>query len=313
MSTLGSAMSDQDIARSPKRKPRVSARRSRAVLFSILISFTPSAGTRTERWIGLRRSILRSHGGMEHLVSPRRTDAQPLGFGRVLERLGNARYQQSHSLLRSHQLSPGLNWPLFTGWVSLAEYRAGRPLAGYTHLMQNADLTWTQDLGAVTELLSGDLFQPLGRSSSHQMWSSAMVISPVVRGLLGLDWDAPNRTLIVRPQLPGNWDHVRVHNVPLGSLHLELDITRQAGELIIQATSSQPEHFCLSFDARLPPMRRLRCPHPRTPRALASRRNLGAGRTARARIEDAPVKGDERNVYRNFSHLQVFCARRRTL
>ncbi len=69
----------------------------------------------------------------------------------------------------------GSIWPLFTGWVSLAEYRAGRPLSGYTHLMQNASLTWTQDLGAITELLSGDLFQALGRSSSHQMWSSAMV------------------------------------------------------------------------------------------------------------------------------------------
>ncbi len=96
----------------------------------------------------------------------------------------------------------GSIWPLFTGWVSLAEYRAGRPLSGYAHLMQNANLTWAQDLGAVTELLSGDLFQALGRSSSHQMWSSAMVISPLVRGLLGLDWDALNRTLIVRPQLP---------------------------------------------------------------------------------------------------------------
>jgi len=57
--------------------------------------------------------------------------------------------------------------------------------------MQNADLTWSQDLGSVTELLSGRFFQPLGRSSAHQLWSSAMVISPVVRGLLGLTWDVP--------------------------------------------------------------------------------------------------------------------------
>src|SRR5438270_285014 len=36
----------------------------------------------------------------------------------------------------------GSVWPLFTGWVALAEYRAGRAMAGYRHLMQNADLTW---------------------------------------------------------------------------------------------------------------------------------------------------------------------------
>src|SRR6185437_16211989 len=30
----------------------------------------------------------------------------------------------------------GSIWPLFTGWVALAEYRAGRSLSGYAHLMQ---------------------------------------------------------------------------------------------------------------------------------------------------------------------------------
>ena len=45
--------------------------------------------------------------------------------------------------------------------------------------MQNANLTWAQDLGAVTELLSGQFYQALGRSTAHQLWSSAMVISPV--------------------------------------------------------------------------------------------------------------------------------------
>ncbi len=100
----------------------------------------------------------------------------------------------------------GSIWPLFTGWVSLAEYRAGRPLSGYAHLMQNAELTWAQDLGAVTELLSGEFFQPLGRSSSHQLWSSAMVISPMLRGLFGLDWDALNHTLRISPHLPADWD-----------------------------------------------------------------------------------------------------------
>ncbi len=39
----------------------------------------------------------------------------------------------------------GTVWPLFTGWVSLSEYRTGRSLSGYAHLMQNADLTWAQD------------------------------------------------------------------------------------------------------------------------------------------------------------------------
>ena len=139
----------------------------------------------------------------------------------------------------------GSVWPLFTGWVSLAEYRAGRPLAGYQHLMQNAGLTWSQDLGAVTELLSGEFFQPLGRSSSHQVWSSAMVVTPALGGLFGLDWDALHHTLRLAPNLPVAWDTARLHNVPLGDARIDLDFARQDGRLMIKARSAAAE-FCLA-------------------------------------------------------------------
>jgi glycogen debranching enzyme len=119
----------------------------------------------------------------------------------------------------------GSVWPLFTGWVSLAEYRAGRPLSGYAHLMQNAGLTWSQDLGGVTELLSGEFFQPLGRSSSRQIWSSAMVLTPALRGLFGLDWDIAGK-LSIHPHLPASWDTARLENVPVGSERISIDFTR---------------------------------------------------------------------------------------
>ena len=139
----------------------------------------------------------------------------------------------------------GSVWPLFTGWVSLAEYRAGRPLSGYAHLMQNAGLTWAQDLGSVTELLSGEFFQPLGRSSAHQTWSSAMVISPALRGLFGLDWDVPNRTLRLAPKLPADWNEAKLHNVPFGSSRLEVQYERKADRLVVRTLSDQPEVLCL--------------------------------------------------------------------
>lgn len=129
----------------------------------------------------------------------------------------------------------GSVWPLFTGWVSLAEYRAGRPLSGYLHLRDNADLTWTGDLGNVTELLSGQFFAPLGRSTAHQLWSSAMVISPLVRGLFGLEWNVPERTLTVTPRLPAEWERATVHNVPFGAARLDLNLARSGRELLVEA------------------------------------------------------------------------------
>ena len=130
----------------------------------------------------------------------------------------------------------GTVWPLFTGWVSLAEYRAGHPLSGYVHLMQNVNLTWAEDLGDVTELLSGEFYQMLGRSTAQQLWSSAMVISPILRGLFGLEWDAGSQTLTVDPQLPAEWPGAALHNLPFAGGHVDLTMERRGGDLVIRCT-----------------------------------------------------------------------------
>jgi hypothetical protein len=135
----------------------------------------------------------------------------------------------------------GSVWPLFTGWVSLSEYRNGRSLSGYAHLMQNADLTWAQNLGAVTELLSGEFYQWLGRSTSHQLWSSAMVFTPAVRGMFGLEWDAADNTLTVTPNLPAQWNEAKISGVPLGQSHVNLQMRRNGSSLSVRLTGGGSE------------------------------------------------------------------------
>src|SRR6185503_505126 len=106
----------------------------------------------------------------------------------------------------------GSVWPLFTGWVSMAAYQQGRPHVGYQALMANALLTYGGALGYVTELLSGDFNMAFGRSSHHQVWSEAMVITPTLRGLLGIESSAGGNALSFAPQLPANWDRVIARN-----------------------------------------------------------------------------------------------------
>ena len=130
----------------------------------------------------------------------------------------------------------GSVWPLFTGWVSLSEYRNGRGLSGYAHLMQNADLTWVQDLGAVTELLSGEFFQWFGRSTSHQLWSSAMVVTPTVRGMFGLEWKAEENQLTVTPSLPAEWNEAKILGVPLGESRVGIELRRDGKTLAVRLT-----------------------------------------------------------------------------
>ncbi|MDQ6676432.1 MAG: glycogen debranching protein [Acidobacteriota bacterium] len=147
----------------------------------------------------------------------------------------------------------GSVWPLYTGWTSLAEYRAGQPLSGFAHLMQNTNQTFTQDSGAVTELLSGEYFQPFGRSSSHQMWSSAMVLTPAVRGLFGVEPDALRHALRIRPQLPASWNSAGLQNVMLGDLAFQLKFERKQGKLMIEAVAKEKQLFCIESDAPCSP------------------------------------------------------------
>src|SRR4029453_14298983 len=87
-------------------------------------------------------------------------------------------------------------------------------------------------LGYVTELLSGDFQAPFGRSSHHQVWSEAMVASPVITGLFGLGRtrDASgNGTITIAPQVPANWSAFELRHVAVGKGYVDVRITRRLG------------------------------------------------------------------------------------
>ena len=134
----------------------------------------------------------------------------------------------------------GSVWPLFTGWASMAAYRYGRPHVGLQALMANALLTRQGALGYVTELLSGDFNAAFGRSSHHQVWSEAMVITPLVRGLLGVAVLEGGTALHVRPQLPADWDRAAVRRVAAGSASFDVAITRDAGRFMVEISRRAP-------------------------------------------------------------------------
>ena len=142
----------------------------------------------------------------------------------------------------------GSVWPLFTGWAAMAEYRANQPLAGYQILMENANLTRAQDLGAVTELLSGDFYVPFGRSTSHQLWSSAMVITPILRGLFGISIDSQTKTITVNPHLPPSWTSATVKHIRLTNGDSDVYVSRQGDHLDVGLGTFSPKGWNLRSD-----------------------------------------------------------------
>src|SRR6185436_18652084 len=68
-----------------------------------------------------------------------------------------------------------------------------------------------------------------GRSSHHQVWSEAMLVTPLLRGLLGIEVNDGGNALTFAPQLPANWDRVSVSNLRAGDRVGKLTLERMPG------------------------------------------------------------------------------------
>jgi hypothetical protein len=145
----------------------------------------------------------------------------------------------------------GSVWPLFTGWAAMAEYRGGQPLSGYQLLMQNVDLTRAQDIGAVTELLSGEFYEPFGRSTSHQLWSSAMVITPLLRGMFGIEVDALSHTVKVEPRLPADWNSAAVKRLRVGDSVVDVNYKREGRTMAVSLVQVAGANVVLGSPVRV--------------------------------------------------------------
>jgi glycogen debranching enzyme len=169
-------------------------------------------------------------------LDPERAQSQldHLGGSRLTTDWGTRLLDAESRLYDPLSYHAGSVWPLFTGWAAGAAYRHGRPHVGCQALMANALLTEPGALGYVTELLSGDFNAPFGRSSHHQIWSEAMVITPLLRGLLGIEPEDGGRGLRVAPQLPADWEQVEVRKVPAGEGRYDLCIQRRPGRLTLR-------------------------------------------------------------------------------
>ena len=147
----------------------------------------------------------------------------------------------------------GSVWPLFTGWASVGEYQYHRDLPAYANLRANALLALDGSLGHVTEVLSGDQYQPLSTSSPHQIWSAAMVISPLLRGMFGLSSDAGAHLLTFAPHVPADWANFAVKNVHVGACVVDLRYHRTEETITLDADRSGTGDCSLEFSPSLSP------------------------------------------------------------
>jgi glycogen debranching enzyme len=132
----------------------------------------------------------------------------------------------------------GAVWPLFTGWASVGEYRYHREFPAYSNLRSNALLGLDGSLGHFTEVLSGDYFESFSTSSPHQIWSAAMVISPILDGMFGLQTDAGRHQIDFDPHIPADWTSFAIRNVRLGNVSANFQYRKRGGAIVLETTRS---------------------------------------------------------------------------
>lgn len=151
----------------------------------------------------------------------------------------------------------GSVWPLFTGWASVGQYRYHETGSAYANLQANANLALDGSGGNTTEVVSGAVYSPLSTSSSHQIWSAAMVVSPLLRGLLGLEVDASEKRLSLSPHLPAHWDRFEISNLRFPSGRVSLKFSRDDGTLRVAVENSGSEPIRVVFSPALAPSARI--------------------------------------------------------
>ena len=175
------------------------------------------------------------------------TGAVPLCFGlvgpdkatQVLQTLARHEFSTDWGVRFISKSSPryrpdgyhqGSVWPLFTGWVSLAEYRYHRPIQGFCHLASNLWGYKHWNVGYIEEVLDGEVYQPRG-ICSHQGWSELMAVYPLIEGLFGLRIDVLKRRLVLSPHLPAHWLETVVRGIRFGSEEIHIAICAAPGRL----------------------------------------------------------------------------------
>lgn len=137
---------------------------------------------------------------------------------------------RNHPLYEPLHYNNGAVWPFVTGFAAWAHYQTRRAWAGFDLLR---DIARTGDdfaLGVQPELMSAAFYDPLDTAMPDQFFSTAMIVSPMLRGMLGFRPDAAGCRVTLSPQLPADWDHLTVRRLRTGCGNLDVMIHRGAAE-----------------------------------------------------------------------------------
>lgn len=121
----------------------------------------------------------------------------------------------------------GAVWPFLTGYAAMGQYKYFRAQAGWQLIQAVSKLTFEDSRGDIAELYSGDFKRSLDPAVPHQLFSTGGFMAPTIRGMLGLFPNGLDRVLLFSPQLPAEWESLKINNISLGAGKAGMQFTRE--------------------------------------------------------------------------------------
>jgi hypothetical protein len=100
-------------------------------------------------------------------------------------------------------------------------------------------------------VLNGSYYEPLATSTPQQIWSAAMVVSPILRGLFGLETNATAGEVSLKPHVPADWPSFTIANLQVGSTTLRLRFRKDADNIWLETTRTGGGKCTLDFSPAL--------------------------------------------------------------
>ena len=140
-----------------------------------------------------------------------------------------------------------------TGVMANAEANYGRMDQSLRYVDLIADELDVEQPGALPELFDSpdyQYFPPFGGAMVMQAWSSYGIHRPLVELYLGIKPDAPAKSLLVVPDLPGSWRELSVDNLHVGTSQVAASVRRSGINYV--TTVSAPVGWSLTIGYTLP-------------------------------------------------------------
>lgn len=154
------------------------------------------------------------------------------------------------SLYEATNYNYGTVWGFNSFFAATAQFKYHFNIPGYALLHNTLQHAFDYGLGIFPEVFSGSINTKLGEAYHDQGFCTSGYMFPLIEGMIGLDVDALNNKITFAPKIPADWKFLRVNNIKIGDVVLNINYKIEKGKKIlsIEKTGTKEVEFIFKPD-----------------------------------------------------------------